>query len=51
VKLTFKDIIFVFEDIDACSDIVLSRDKETKNEDISSSVSDNSQSSINKEDV
>jgi hypothetical protein len=28
--LTFKDIIFVFEDIDACSDIVLSRDKETR---------------------
>ena len=32
VKLTFKDVIFVFEDIDACSDIVLSRDKETNND-------------------
>ena len=31
MKLTFKDIIFVFENIDACSDTVLSRNKETKN--------------------
>lgn len=46
VNLAFKDIIFIFDDIDACSDIVLSRDKETKNEDNSSSVSDNSQSMI-----
>lgn len=28
VKLSFGDTIFVFEDIDACSDVVLTRDKQ-----------------------
>jgi chaperone BCS1 len=50
VKLTFKDVVFVFEDIDACSDIVLSRKEKNSNSDTNSSIVSDDQSSTKEED-
>jgi len=36
IKLGFKDVVFVFEDIDACNDIVLSRSKDATHSDTAS---------------